>query len=77
MATDTYTFPTDPRALLSRKQAAQYLNISTRMFAKLFDARELPRTRIGRSVKVPLFALTAYVCRHTWLGKGNRERVAA
>jgi len=54
-------------ALLSSKQAAQYLNIATRTLAnwRCVGYPHLKHTKVGRHIRYYKDALDAYLLRHT------------
>jgi excisionase family DNA binding protein len=50
-----------PPILLTREEAAALLQVSTRTLDRLIQRGAFATCRIGRAVRVPLPALTAYI----------------
>jgi excisionase family DNA binding protein len=46
-------------------QVAAALQISEKQVNRLIDREELPRTRIGRAVRVPESAVRRFIAQHT------------
>lgn len=57
--------PNTPRLLLTVEEAADALAISRTSLYVLLGKGEIPVVHIGRSVRVPVDALSAYVARLT------------
>jgi excisionase family DNA binding protein len=61
MTTDIENATSTPQLLCTRQSAAACLEISQRTLDTLIATKELRAVRIGRSVRIPLDALKAFV----------------
>lgn len=52
-----------PAPLLSRKQAAAYLNIAIRSLDQLITAKEIRIVRIGKTIRITPAALADYIAK--------------
>ena len=55
--------PSAPAGALSRRDAAAYLSISTRLLDDLLSAGAIPKIKIGRKTLVRVVDLDAYLTR--------------
>jgi len=65
------------RALLTVKQAAAYLNLSTRTLGSLISSGELPVIRVGRSVRFTEEDLRRFIEAHRNASSRRAEKEVA
>ena len=65
----TETTPTSPTRLLTPKEAANFLAISTRTLSRIVKQGELPVVRVGGSNRFTMPDLEAYIARRRAAGQ--------
>ncbi len=62
---------TNPKILVSKREAAEMLSISLRMLERLIRRRRIDVVLVGRRVLIPTKSLTAFAATGDGAGPGN------